>query len=83
MCIPHLLSCLEDRNGEVRKKAQEALVPFMIHTGYDSMLKATSKLKVSSRQIISLYSRTSSLAQTPRECQNVFELLEVRATEVL
>jgi len=81
MCIPHLLSCLEDRNGEVRKKAQEALVPFMIHTGYDSMLKATSKLKVSSRQIISLYSRTS-LAQTPRDCQNVFELSEVRATEV-
>lgn len=52
MCIPHLLSCLEDRNGEVRKKAQEALVPFMIHTGYDSMLKATSKLKPASKDQI-------------------------------
>ena len=46
MCVPHLLSCLEDRNGEVRKKAQDALVPFMIHVGYESVFRATSKLKV-------------------------------------
>ena len=47
LCIPHLLTCLEDRNGDVRKKAQEALVPFMIHVGYDAVFRATSKLKVS------------------------------------
>ncbi|CAG2202668.1 CKAP5 [Mytilus edulis] len=52
MCIPHLLSCLEDRNGEVRKKAQDAVVPFMIHTGYDSVFKATSKLKPASKDQI-------------------------------
>ena len=47
LCIPHLLTCLEDRNGDVRKKAQEALVPFMIHVGYDAVFRATSKLKAS------------------------------------
>ena len=46
MCIPHVLTCLEDRNPEVRKKAQESLVPFMIHVGYDTVFRATSKLKV-------------------------------------
>lgn len=46
LCIPHLLSCLEDRNGDVRKKAQDAVVPFMIHTGYESVFRACSKLKV-------------------------------------
>uniref|UniRef100_A0A8C4MIG6 Cytoskeleton-associated protein 5 n=1 Tax=Equus asinus TaxID=9793 RepID=A0A8C4MIG6_EQUAS len=28
LCVPHLYSCLEDRNGDVRKKAQDAL-PFL------------------------------------------------------
>ncbi|KAK6191581.1 hypothetical protein SNE40_003232 [Patella caerulea] len=51
-CIPHVLNCLEDRNGDVRKKAQESLVPFMIHTGYDSFLKASSKLKPASKDQI-------------------------------
>lgn len=52
LCVPHLLSCLEDRNGDVRKKAGEALVPFMIHVGYDSVFKATNKLKPSSKDQI-------------------------------
>ncbi|XP_052800946.1 cytoskeleton-associated protein 5-A-like isoform X2 [Mya arenaria] len=52
LCVPHLLSCLEDRNAEVRKKAQEALVPFMIHTGYESVFKATNKLKPASKDQI-------------------------------
>ncbi|XP_062581374.1 cytoskeleton-associated protein 5-A-like [Saccostrea cucullata] len=52
LCIPHLLSCLEDRNGEVRKKAQDAIVPFMIHTGYDSVFRACSKLKPASKDQI-------------------------------
>ncbi|ESO97492.1 hypothetical protein LOTGIDRAFT_228176 [Lottia gigantea] len=51
-CIPNVLACLEDRNGDVRKKAQDALVPFMIHTGYDSFLKASSKLKPASKDQI-------------------------------
>lgn len=52
LCIPHLLTCLEDRNGDVRKKAQEAVVPFMIHTGYESVFRACSKLKPASKDQI-------------------------------
>ncbi|XP_060608176.1 cytoskeleton-associated protein 5-A-like, partial [Ruditapes philippinarum] len=52
LCIPYLLTCLEDRNPEVRKKAGESLVPFMIHVGYDSVFKATSKLKPASKDQI-------------------------------
>lgn len=46
LCLPQLYACLEDRNGDVRKKAQDALPTFMMHLGYDKMSKATAKLKV-------------------------------------
>lgn len=46
LCVPQLYACLEDRNGDVRKKAQDALPTFMMHLGYDKMSKATGKLKV-------------------------------------
>lgn len=46
LCVPQLYACLEDRNGDVRKKAQDALPMFMMHLGYDKMCKATGKLKV-------------------------------------
>ena len=39
--------CLNDRNPDVRKAAQEAILPFMMQTGFDSMLKAASKVDVS------------------------------------
>ncbi|KAK0049616.1 cytoskeleton-associated protein 5 [Biomphalaria pfeifferi] len=42
---PYVLTCLEDRNADVRKRAQESLVPLMIHTGYDAFLKALGKCK--------------------------------------
>ena len=45
-CALPVLSCLEDRSGDVRKKAQEAIVPFMIHVGYNTFVKAAGKLKV-------------------------------------
>jgi len=45
-CLPQLLACVEDRNVEVRKSAQDAVLPFMIHLGYDTMNKACSRLKV-------------------------------------
>ena len=41
-----LYSCLEDRSGDVRKKAQLVLPAIMSHIGIDFMIKATSKLKV-------------------------------------
>uniref|UniRef100_A0A8C9WJY2 Cytoskeleton associated protein 5 n=1 Tax=Scleropages formosus TaxID=113540 RepID=A0A8C9WJY2_SCLFO len=40
-CVPYLYACLEDRNGDVRKKAQDALPTFMMHLSYEKMLKAT------------------------------------------
>ena len=47
LCIPLLFACVEDRNADVRKKAQEVLLPFMVHAGYEAMAKAVGKLKVS------------------------------------
>ena len=47
-CIPHLYACLEDRNADVRKKAQEALVPFMVQVGFESMVRKVGQLKASS-----------------------------------
>ncbi|KAI4883752.1 hypothetical protein NFI96_024676 [Prochilodus magdalenae] len=55
LCLPHLYSCLEDRNADVRKKAQEALPMFMMHLGYDKMNKAAAKLKPASKdQVVGL-----------------------------
>ncbi|KAK9876516.1 hypothetical protein WA026_013890 [Henosepilachna vigintioctopunctata] len=52
ICIPHLYSNLEDRNADVRKNAQEAILAFMIHTSYETMVKQTEKLKPGSKNVI-------------------------------
>lgn len=52
LCVPQLYACLEDRNGDVRKKAQDALPTFMMHLGYDKMSKATGKLKVLNQNVV-------------------------------
>lgn len=44
--VPPLFSCVEDRSGEVRKKAQAVLPLVMAKVGYDAMLKQAGKLKV-------------------------------------
>ncbi|CAL8357879.1 unnamed protein product [Lota lota] len=49
LCLPQLFACLEDRNGDVRKKAQDALPVFMMHLGFDKMTKAAGKLKPASK----------------------------------
>uniref|UniRef100_W5KQE3 Cytoskeleton associated protein 5 n=1 Tax=Astyanax mexicanus TaxID=7994 RepID=W5KQE3_ASTMX len=60
--IPHLYACLEDRNGDVRKKAQDALPTFMMHLGYDKMNKATSKLKTSSKdQVVAMLEKARAV----------------------
>lgn len=46
LCIPYLYSNLEDRNADVRKNAQEAVLGVMMHTSYEAMTKQTEKLKV-------------------------------------
>lgn len=49
LCVPYLLSCLEDRNSEVRKKANDCLFAFMIQVGYEPMARAAGKLKPGSK----------------------------------
>ncbi|VEN60708.1 unnamed protein product, partial [Callosobruchus maculatus] len=50
--VPHLYNNLEDRNAEVRKNAQEAILGVMIHLGYESMVKQTEKLKPGSKNVV-------------------------------
>ncbi|XP_030586649.1 cytoskeleton-associated protein 5 isoform X4 [Archocentrus centrarchus] len=62
LCVPQLYACLEDRNGDVRKKAQDALPTFMMHLGYDKMNKATGKLKPASKdQVVSMLEKARGL----------------------
>uniref|UniRef100_A0A8C4UFL0 Cytoskeleton associated protein 5 n=1 Tax=Falco tinnunculus TaxID=100819 RepID=A0A8C4UFL0_FALTI len=61
LCVPHLYSCLEDRNGDVRKKAQDALPFFMMHLGFEKMAKATSKLKPTSKdQVLAMLEKAKA-----------------------
>ncbi|XP_048339778.1 cytoskeleton-associated protein 5 isoform X2 [Sphaerodactylus townsendi] len=60
-CVPHLYSCLEDRNGDVRKKAQDALPFFMMHLGFEKMAKATGKLKPASKdQVLTMLEKAKA-----------------------
>ncbi|GLV37157.1 mini spindles [Carabus blaptoides fortunei] len=52
VCIPLLFTNVEDRNADVRKNAQEAVLSFMIHLGYESMCKQTEKLKPGSKTAV-------------------------------
>ncbi|XP_070616086.1 cytoskeleton-associated protein 5 isoform X2 [Erythrolamprus reginae] len=61
LCVPHLYSCLEDRNGDVRKKAQDALPFFMMHLGFEKMAKATGKLKPASKdQVLAMLEKAKT-----------------------
>ncbi|NXF89408.1 CKAP5 protein, partial [Eubucco bourcierii] len=61
LCVPHLYSCLEDRNGDVRKKAQDALPFFMMHLGFEKMAKATSRLKPTSKdQVLAMLEKAKA-----------------------
>lgn len=61
LCVPQLYSCLEDRNGDVRKKAQDALPFFMMHLGYEKMAKATGKLKPTSKdQVLAMLEKAKA-----------------------
>lgn len=52
VCLPYLYSNLEDRNSDVRKNAQEAVLGFMIHLSYEVMARNTEKLKPGSRTVV-------------------------------
>ena len=51
-CLPHLYAALEDRNAEVRKGAHDAVLPFMIQLGYESMARNAGKLKPASKTVV-------------------------------
>ncbi|CAL4065491.1 unnamed protein product, partial [Meganyctiphanes norvegica] len=51
-CTPHLFTALEDRNADVRKGANEAVLPFMIHIGYEGISKHLSRVKPASKNTI-------------------------------
>ncbi|KAK7117441.1 hypothetical protein R3I94_022874 [Phoxinus phoxinus] len=62
LCLPNLYACLEDRSGDVRKKAQDALPTFMMHLGYEKMVKATGKLKPASKdQVVGMLEKARAL----------------------
>ncbi|XP_028811983.1 cytoskeleton-associated protein 5-like isoform X2 [Denticeps clupeoides] len=62
LCVPYLYTCLEDRNGDVRKKAQDALPAFMMHLGFQKMTKATSSIKPASKdQVLGLLEKAKAL----------------------
>ncbi|KAM4603075.1 cytoskeleton-associated protein 5-like [Polymixia lowei] len=61
LCMAPLYTCLEDRNADVRKKAQDALPAFMTHLGFDKMNKAAGKLKPGSKdQVVALLEKARS-----------------------
>ncbi|KAL6427048.1 hypothetical protein ACFW04_009317 [Cataglyphis niger] len=52
VCLSYLYTNLEDRNSDVRKNAQEAVLGFMIHLSYETMARNTEKLKPGSRTVV-------------------------------
>ncbi|KAF7707626.1 hypothetical protein HF521_018844 [Silurus meridionalis] len=65
LCVPNLYACLEDRSGDVRKKAQDALPMFMMHLGYEKMIKATNKLKQASKdQVVAMLEKARAVMPT-------------------
>ncbi|XP_041753854.1 cytoskeleton-associated protein 5-like [Coregonus clupeaformis] len=62
LCVPPLFGCLEDRNVDVRKRAQDALPVFMMHLGFDKMNKATGKLKPASKdQVVAMLDKARAV----------------------
>ncbi|KAG7304890.1 hypothetical protein JYU34_010285 [Plutella xylostella] len=51
-CVPTLMACLEDRASDVRKACGECVLPFMLHLGYEGMLKHADKLKPGSKAVV-------------------------------
>ncbi|XP_037945409.1 protein mini spindles isoform X2 [Teleopsis dalmanni] len=50
--IPHLYAHICDRNADVRKNANEAVLGVMIHLGFDAMIKALDKQKPAAKKDI-------------------------------
>jgi cytoskeleton-associated protein 5 len=51
-CLIHLYANICDRNADVRKNANDAVLGFMIHLGYETMVKQLDKQKPTSKKDI-------------------------------
>ncbi|XP_017091916.2 protein mini spindles isoform X2 [Drosophila bipectinata] len=51
--VPHLYAHICDRNADVRKNANEAVLGIMIHLGYEALVRALDKQKPASKKDIS------------------------------
>jgi cytoskeleton-associated protein 5 len=51
-CLPHLYANICDRNADVRKNANDAVLGIMIHLGYEVMVKQLDKQKPTSKKDI-------------------------------
>lgn len=51
-CLPYLYASISDRNVDVRKNSNDCVLGFMIHLGYDAMMKVMEKQKPASRKDI-------------------------------
>ena len=52
LTVPHVFAYIEDRNPDVRARAQELLVPLMTHVGANEMLRAMQKCKPTSVTVL-------------------------------
>lgn len=51
-CLTYLYASISDRNADVRKNSNDCVLGFMIHLGYDAMMKVMEKQKPASRKDI-------------------------------
>lgn len=51
-CLPILYANICDRNADVRKNSNEAILGFMIHLGFEGMMKALDKQKPATKKDI-------------------------------
>jgi cytoskeleton-associated protein 5 len=51
-CMPHLYANIIDRNADVRKNSNDCVLGFMMHLGYDAMMKAMDKQKPATKKDI-------------------------------
>lgn len=59
---------LEDRSADVRKGANEAVLPYMIHIGYEGMMKHISKVKVSLPGVLDCMFSVCSVGDGEKKC---------------
>ncbi|XP_050682742.1 protein mini spindles [Leptidea sinapis] len=52
VCVPLLFACLEERGADVRRAANECVLPFMLHLTYEAMHKQLDKLKPGSKTVV-------------------------------